>query len=103
MLKNNKGFTLVEMLIVLLIISVLLAISIPNVTKHNSTINEKGCEAYVKMVQTQVFAYEMDLGRLPESISELAGAGYLKENETTCPNGKALTISSEGIVTVVEN
>ena len=43
MRKNNeKGFTLIEMLIVLLIISVLILVTIPNVTKHFATIDDKG-------------------------------------------------------------
>ncbi|MEH6949160.1 competence type IV pilus major pilin ComGC, partial [Bacillus sp. JJ634] len=46
-LRNEKGFTLIEMLIVLLIISVLLIITIPNITKHQSTVQTKGCEAFV--------------------------------------------------------
>ena len=48
MMKNEKGFTLIEMMIVMLVISVLLIITIPNVAKHNSNINNKGCDAYVK-------------------------------------------------------
>lgn len=40
-MKNEKGFTLIEMLIVLLVITVLLLITIPNVTKHNSSIQKK--------------------------------------------------------------
>ena len=60
MIKNQKGFTLIEMMIVLLVISVLLVITVPNVTKNNSSINEKGCEAFIKMVQGQVQAYELD-------------------------------------------
>ncbi len=47
-MKNEKGFTLIEMMIVLLIISVLLIITIPNIGRHNATVNEKGCEAYVE-------------------------------------------------------
>lgn len=46
--RNEKGFTLIEMLIVLLIISVLILVTIPNVTKHFASIDNKGCEAYVK-------------------------------------------------------
>ncbi len=46
---NERGFTLIEMLIVLLVISILLIITIPNITKNQSTIQSKGCEAFVKM------------------------------------------------------
>ena len=50
-IKQQNGFTLIEMLIVLLIISILILITIPNVTKHFATIDEKGCAAYINMVQ----------------------------------------------------
>ncbi|MEX3710888.1 competence type IV pilus major pilin ComGC [Cytobacillus horneckiae] len=48
--KKEDGFTLIEMMIVLLVISVLLIITIPNITKNNSEINNKGCQAFIKMV-----------------------------------------------------
>lgn len=60
LLKQQKGFTLIEMLIVLFIITVLILIAIPNVTKHFSTVDDKGCKAYVSMVQGQVEAYRID-------------------------------------------
>ena len=37
-----KGFTLVEMLVVLLIISVLLLLFVPNLTKQKDAVNDKG-------------------------------------------------------------
>jgi competence protein ComGC len=104
MVKNQSGFTLIEMMIVLLVISVLLIITIPNVTKNNSTINEKGCEAFVRMVEGQVQAYEMDLNKYPSTVDELAGAGYLNSEETSCPNGKAISISAvDGAVSTVDD
>ncbi|MBB6444906.1 competence type IV pilus major pilin ComGC [Bacillus benzoevorans] len=101
MVKNQQGFTLIEMMIVLLVISVLLIITIPNVTKNNSTINSKGCEAFVRMVEGQVQAYRMDNNGAVPSFAELQGAGYLKEGEASCPNGKAISIDAvNGTVTV---
>lgn len=47
-LKNQRGFTLIEMLIVMLIITVLIAIAIPNVSKQTSAVDEKGCKAFVQ-------------------------------------------------------
>ncbi|MCM3586350.1 prepilin-type N-terminal cleavage/methylation domain-containing protein [Mesobacillus maritimus] len=100
-MKNEHGFTLIEMMIVLLVISVLLMITVPNITKHNATINKKGCEAYVKMVEGQVQAYNIDHKKLPTSITELVSGGYLNEGETTCPDGKVISISA-GKVAVVD-
>lgn len=49
--EKENGFTLIEMLIVLFIITMLILIAIPNITKHFQTVDDKGCNAYVKMVQ----------------------------------------------------
>ncbi len=49
-IKNEKAFTLVEMMVVLLVITVLLLIALPNLTKHSSNINEKGCDGLRQMV-----------------------------------------------------
>lgn len=96
---NEKGFTLIEMLVVLLVISVLLIITVPNITKNQSTIQSKGCEAFVKMVQAQVQAYEIDENKLPANIAELESAGYLKQ--TSCPNGEEVKIDDKGDVSAV--
>ena len=45
MLRNEKGFTLVEMLIVLAVISVLILLVVPNAVSILGTANEQGCEA----------------------------------------------------------
>jgi competence protein ComGC len=96
---NQKGFTLIEMLIVLLVISVLLLIAIPNVTKHNSFINEKGCKAFIKTVEAQVQAYEMETGTTPTSIAELVTGGYLETQK--CPKGYDIIITN-GVVSTSE-
>lgn len=96
-MKNEKAFTLIEMLIVLLIISVLILITIPNVTKHFATIDDKGCEAFIHMVQGQVEAYKIDENKLPK-INDLVDGGYLKADETTCPNGNTVKIEEDGSV-----
>ena len=96
-LKQQKGFTLIEMLIVLLIISILILITVPNISKHFATIDKKGCDAYVSMVQGQVEAYRVDLMDYP-TLQDLVDKGYLKANETTCPNKEEIVITNEGEV-----
>ncbi|RFB10561.1 prepilin-type N-terminal cleavage/methylation domain-containing protein [Bacillus sp. HNG] len=95
-LKNQKGFTLVEMLVVLLVVSILLLITVPNVTKHNSVIKNKGCEAMVKMVEAQVQAYEMEEGNGPlTSLDQLVDGKYLNK-APVCPNGDDIYLDSNG-------
>ncbi|KGX88869.1 competence type IV pilus major pilin ComGC [Pontibacillus litoralis] len=99
MLKNERGFTLIEMLIVLMIISLLLLITIPNITKNNNVVESKSCEAYIQMVETQVQTYKMDQGQLPTTIDDLVDQQYL--DQATCPSGEGLQIDEDGNVTIV--
>lgn len=98
-LNNEKGFTLIEMLIVLFVISILMIITIPNIIKNQSSIKSKGCQAFVQMVQGQVQAFEIDHNRWPTNVTELETEKYI--NKTTCPNGDAINIDADGKVTPV--
>lgn len=84
----------------MLIISVLLIITIPNIAKHNANINSKGCEAFQKMVEAQVQSYKLENDKLPVSVDDLISAGYLKTG--TCPDGKEVVISADGTVSTAE-
>lgn len=98
-MKNEQGFTLLEMMIVLLVISVLLIVMVPNVAGHNSTINDKGCDAYLKMVEAQVQAFEMDKGEFP-SVTDLETGGYLTKEQLECPHGNKVEIGTNGEVSI---
>ncbi len=49
-----KGFTLVEMLVVLGIISLLLLLFVPNLSQQKDAIQKKGDAAVVKVVESQM-------------------------------------------------
>lgn len=98
-MKNEQGFTLLEMMIVLLVISVLLIVMVPNVAGHNSTINDKGCNAYRKMVEAQVQAFELDKGYFPSAL-ELQTGGYLTSEQLNCPHGNEVAVDKDGTVSV---
>lgn len=101
-MKNQKGFTLVEMLIVLLVISVLIVLAIPNIGKHFETVDSKGCQAYETLIQAQVEAYKLEKNVYPTTITELKNAGYLKESGTKCSIGEKIEII-DGKVRLVSN
>ncbi len=97
-LRKDDGFTLVEMLIVLMIISLLLVIAIPNLSRNSEVAAEKSCDATIKLLQTQVYAYEIENNEFPTSLSVLKDEGYV--DTITCPNNQPLTIDDDGIVNV---
>lgn len=94
MLKNEKAFTLIEMLVVMLIITVLLILIIPNLTDQTDNVNDKGCQALVAVVQAQADAYYLDEGVYAASINDLVTNDYIDESQTSCSNNTKLRISN---------
>lgn len=89
----QKGFTLLEMLVVLLIISVLFLLIVPNVKNTLDIVNDRGCKALEKVADAAIIEYKMQNGEFPASVDALVAAGLLKEDQTTCDkNNKQLVI-----------
>lgn len=97
-LKKEEGFTLIEMLIVLLIISILLIIIIPNISKQSETVKSTGCQAQIKMVAGQVEAYTLKHDAKPNSINDLVSDGFIKENQLTCKSGQNIVLNNGEVV-----
>lgn len=98
MFKNNRGFTLIEMLIVLMIISVLIILVIPNLSGKSKEVNDKGCDALAKVVQAQSDSYFLDKGEYATSLKTLVSSGYITEEQQTCPTGEELEYSSGKVI-----
>ncbi|MCU7556834.1 competence type IV pilus major pilin ComGC [Macrococcus capreoli] len=91
--KKKDGFTLIEMLLVLLVISVLIIVIIPNIAKQSDNVQNTGCTAQVKMVQGQIEAYKLQHGNTPSNIEALVPE-FLKENQVKCKNGDPIQIQN---------
>ena len=75
-----KAFTLVEMLVVLLIISVLLLLFVPNLTKQKEAVNDKGKAAVVKVVESQAELYNLAKNE-DASLSKLQADDRITEEQ----------------------
>lgn len=86
--KERKGFTLLEMLLVVFISAALLLLVLPGLIKQQTSVTEKTDEAFVTTVQNQVTVYASDNnGTFPENSDALKG-GYLSTKQTEKANDK---------------
>ncbi len=86
MKKLNDGFTLLEMVIVIMIISLLFLLTVPNIQKVLGIVDEKGCEAQLKVIDAAILQYELKNDSTPSDISELISEGLLNEKQAKCRN-----------------
>jgi prepilin-type N-terminal cleavage/methylation domain-containing protein len=91
--EDVKGFTLVEIMIVVLIIGVLLAIAVPNFVKTRETTRKRACVGNLWKIQYAKDSYMMDNNRphtTPESEftdAILYGPGRYIVEKPQCPGG----------------
>ena len=88
----KKGFTVLEMILVLSVISLIFLITLPNIQQKNKIIQTKGCEALTSVVDSQILLYEVENLVTPDSINDLIEGGYLKVGQKRCPNGSMIEI-----------
>ena len=74
---NKKAFTLAEVIIVIIIISGLMFLIIPNIVTTKTKIEENFC-AYVELVNAQIQTYYLENNYYPESLEVLVSEGYIK-------------------------
>ena len=103
---RKKGFTLVEIMIVVAIIGLLAAIAIPNFVKARSTAQKTACIANLKQIQGAIQVWALDKGKGDvDTVTgpDLWGDGttpgdYIKK-EPKCPSdptGASYTIVDVG-------
>ncbi len=83
--RNRKGFTLIELMIVIAIIAILAAILVPNFIRARAQGQVTACKSNLKNIGTALEMYSTDSsGRFPTTLTNLT-PNYLK-NIPTCPS-----------------
>lgn len=75
---NTAGFTLIELIVVMLIIGVLAAIAIPAYTAQIKRSKEAVLKEDLHVMRQAIDQYTVDKQKAPTSLDDLVSAGYLK-------------------------
>jgi prepilin-type N-terminal cleavage/methylation domain-containing protein len=98
--KNQKGFTLVELMVVVVIIGILVAIAIPVYNNTLGSAKEKADAANIRTIEGAVAVYIAEKGVEPElTIDVLVEEGYLREEPKSpydATKGYIITFDEEG-------
>ena len=70
----RKGFTLLEMVIVVTIISILFLLTVPNIQTVLGIVDKKGCDALIKVADSAILQYRLEYDQNPGSVSDLISA-----------------------------
>jgi general secretion pathway protein G len=76
---RQRGFTLVELTIVILIILILIGIAAPMYSQSVVRARESTLRQDLDTMRKCIDAYTMDKQRAPQSLDDLVSAGYLRE------------------------
>ena len=94
--KSRRGFTLIEIMIVVLIIAVLLAIAIPNFMKARDTSRAKACVANLRQIDTAKMQWAMDNKKVGTDVPVMGTdlvPTYIKVTPA-CPSSGAYTVGA---------
>jgi type IV pilus assembly protein PilA len=83
--KNQKGFSLIELLIVVAIILIISAIAIPSYLRSRMQANEASAVGSVRMINTSAVTYSttyVDVG-FPAKMTDMGGANPCSPSSTT--------------------
>lgn len=107
-LKDQEGFTLVELIVVVIIIGLLAGLVVPQFIRQEEKATAKAAKAQIELLGTALDTYRLDVGRYPSTQDGLQAltqrpAGverwdgpYLKKEVPADPWGKPYVYKSPG-------
>lgn len=88
-INRSEGFTLIELMIVILIIAILIAIAVPVFLAQQTKARRSTCQANLRTIDSAVMSYQSAAEVYPANIAAMVAAGNNQALKTTptCPAG----------------
>jgi len=85
-MRNRKGFTLVELLIVVLILGALAAIAVPRILGGATSAKANACHANIDTINSQIELYYAKEGEWPNNLKKVTkDTDYFPDGDPICP------------------
>ncbi|MBZ5674923.1 MAG: type II secretion system GspH family protein [Acidobacteriia bacterium] len=75
---TKRGYTLIELIIVMAIVSILMAIAIPQYQKSLRRTKETLLHSHLQTLRTVIDEYTFDKKKAPQTLQDLVTEGYLR-------------------------
>jgi general secretion pathway protein G len=87
--SRSRGFTLLELMIVISIMMILMAVAVPLYQQHVIQAREAVLKQTLFQLDSLIEQYRLDKGQSPQSLDDLVTAGYLPKLPVDPMTGKA--------------